>query len=507
MKKREGRLLATVLSVMVLLCKVYIPAGAVVNEIAGHWGQTAIQYCVDHQYMVGIRENSFQPDGSVTRAHVVQVLFNMAGKPYASERSDPFTDTCGHWAIDAIFVPDTTVTRGQVTTMFMRYTAQLAQFMLNYFKPLPQPQSPTPVSVQELSAERISNREILLSWPDTDDELVSTYVVYRKDILDGASDWGMVASIPSDGALSGNCNSYTDKLASAEFQQLAYRVDVEPVESAYCTAETGRVLLASNLLICLDPGHYIRPPKYTGEDSYGYTEEYCTLQIGLKLKQILKEKYGINSYLTREAENITLNGYTNSDLDEYHLALRGEYAKGSDFFFSLHTNANDDDANGYPTWNQPISINKPLVIINQTAVGSEQALKIANAVGERVSEVNYQQGLTTVASFSPVYEGSGVIEWTSQFNDSLNIPGTVCQRKRMDSDYYGVLRGAADVGVPGAIIEHGMHTVAGVRQSAMQGDLIDLWAAADASGIASGFGFVEINNVVIPSVQPDRGTN
>lgn len=416
MKKRSGRLLAAVLSVMMLLCGISVPANAAMSDIAVH----------------------------------------------------------------SVLNPAVTLTG-----------AQFAQFIKNYLESLLQPQSPTSVSVQELNAEWVSNREIRLTWPDTEDALVSTYFVYRKNVLDNASDWVMVASIPSDGTRSGNHNSYTDKLESVEFQQFVYRVDVEPVNPAYCTGNTGRILPASNLLICLDPGHYTRPPEYTEEDSYGYTEAYCTLQIGLKLRSILKEKYGINAYLTRETENITLGGYTN---DDSPLSLRGEYAKGSNFFFSLHTNANDTDANGYPTWNQPMSINKTLVIINQTAVQSGQALKVASAVGERVSAVNYQQGLATAASFSPVYKGSDVMEWTFQLNDGLNTPGTVCQRTGNNGDYYGVLRGAANVGVPGAIIEHGMHTVAEVRRSAMQGDLIDLWAAADASGIASGFGFVEISN-------------
>ena len=242
-------------------------------------------------------------------------------------------------------------------------------------------------------------------------------------MLDDASDWAVVASVPSDGVPSGNHNSYTDKLESAEFQQFLYRVDVEPVNTA--CGEAGRIIPASNLLLCLDPGHYIRPAEYTEEDSYGYTEEYCTLQIGLKLKKILEEQYGINAYLTRETENITLGGYTN---DNSPLSLRGEYAKGSDFFFSLHTNANGSDANGYPTWNQPIAINKTLVILNQTAVESGQALKIANAIGERLSAINYQQGLAITDAFSSVNKGSDVVEWTLPFNDGLNTPGTVCQR-------------------------------------------------------------------------------
>ena len=49
--------------------------------------------------------------------------------------------------------------------------------------------------------------------------------------------------------------------------------------------------------------------------------------------------------------------------------------------------------------------------------------------------------------------------------------------------------GAASVGVPGLIVEYAFHTVAAVRQAAMQGDLAHRWAEADAAGLAEGWGF------------------
>lgn len=356
-------------------------------------------------------------------------------------------------------------------------------------------QSFIPVQVRELDAERISHRAIRLTWPDTDDELVAAYLIRRKTVSDGVSEWETVASVTSDGRFSGEDNTYTDRLYSAEPRQFAYRIDVEPVDQTRCTGETGRMILAGNLLICIDPGHYAGCSRLAGEKIYGYTEGDFTLQIGLKLKQILKEQYGIDSCLTRETGTIRLNGYTDSELDNYHISLRGEYAQGSDFFVSLHTNANEDNANGYPTCNQPISINKTLVIVNQPAVQSDTSLKLANAVGKKISEVSYQQGLSSVGNFSTVYNSADIMEWTKEFNDSINTPGTVCQRRGEHGDYYGVLRGAANAGVPGVILEHGMHTVAEVRQAAMEGDLADLWAAADASGIAEGFEFLAIADI------------
>ncbi len=75
------------------------------------------------------------------------------------------------------------------------------------------------------------------------------------------------------------------------------------------------------------------------------------------------------------------------------------------------------------------------------------------------------------------------------YNDQTDVEGTVCRRSGEHGDYYGVLRGAANVGVPGMIIEHGFHTVPEMRQMAAAGELAGAWARADAEGIAEGFGF------------------
>jgi len=77
--------------------------------------------------------------------------------------------------------------------------------------------------------------------------------------------------------------------------------------------------------------------------------------------------------------------------------------------------------------------------------------------------------------------------WSDEYNDQLNVPGTVCVRWGEHGDYYGVLRGAAMVNVPGLIIEHGFHTIPEVRKLALTGELLEKWAEADANGIAEGY--------------------
>lgn len=67
----------------------------------------------------------------------------------------------------------------------------------------------------------------------------------------------------------------------------------------------------------------------------------------------------------------------------------------------------------------------------------------------------------------------------------------MCKRTGTNGDYYGVLRGASNVQVPGLIIEHGFHTVPEVRQAAVNEDLKNVWSKADAEGIAAGFDLLE----------------
>lgn len=243
----------------------------------------------------------------------------------------------------------------------------------------------------------------------------------------------------------------------------------------------------SGIRICIDPGHYEGCNAFESNDGIYYCEGDIDLQIALELQRILKEKYGISSELTRTSGTININGYTDSVLDNGHISLRGEMAEGYDLFLSIHTNANVDGANGYPTYSQPVSINKPILIANQTACYTDDVLMIGNCIGKNLEKVNHEAGLSAADGFKEVLNAASLTEWTDEYNDGLGISGTICVRMGNHGDYYGVLRGAANVGVPGFIIEHGYHTVSEVRKQLIEGNLITQWAEADARGIAEGF--------------------
>lgn len=266
--------------------------------------------------------------------------------------------------------------------------------------------------------------------------------------------------------------------------------DETPAPTVPKEEEANMPVSDSGIRVCIDPGHYEGANLLYFPDGTSYCEGEVTLQIAQKLQEILKEKYGISAYLTRDTGTVSINGYTNDTLDGMYINLRGEMAAGADLFVSIHTNANNDWANGYETCSQPIAINKPLIIANTVARDDEAMLKLGNYVGQYLTEVDDELNIATVREFRTNLDGTSLLEWTDAYNDSLDVPGTICVRTGSDGDYYGVLRGAANVGVPGFIIEHGYHTVPEVRAQIADGDLITKWAEADAKGIAEGFGLI-----------------
>ncbi|MBR5317789.1 MAG: N-acetylmuramoyl-L-alanine amidase, partial [Lachnospiraceae bacterium] len=244
---------------------------------------------------------------------------------------------------------------------------------------------PYQIKVQSIEMERESRHSIRLSWSESYDDVVENYLVKRRDTVNGQGigEWTLLATVPSDKTLSNGDWYYTDELDSEEPQQYEYRIDVEISDTENYVAEEGRTIFGSNVKICIDPGHYDIAREVADADEYRYVEGNFVLAVALELQDILKENYGIDSCLTRETGTITLGGYTDDELDSAHISLRGEYAtkEDCDLFVSLHTNSNAEDANDYPTFFQPIEINKPIIIVNSAALTSEIALKAANATG------------------------------------------------------------------------------------------------------------------------------
>lgn len=287
--------------------------------------------------------------------------------------------------------------------------------------------------------------------------------------------------------------SYIDSLESEDICQYKYKAELIATEKRSGNKRLEHRILASNLEICLDPGHFRN--RNAVEDESKYSEGEMTLLIGKGLEKKLKEEYGISTILTRTGPDIELNGYKNFALDSKKISLRGEFAKNSDFFISLHTNANALNANGYPTIRQHFSLNKPIIIANTLVIKNEEYLNVANEIGKALAKASYEEGVLKSSRFEEARVFK-VSEWTEKYNDGNDFSGKVVKRLSDDgTDYYGVLRGAAKVGIPGIIIEHGHHTVPKVRKKLMDGSLRKAYIEGDAEGIAKGFQFQKIGEL------------
>ena len=101
------------------------------------WFYKGVAYVVDKDIMNGVSENEFAPSGKLTRAMLVQMLYNMESRP-ACDAENAFMDVpVGQWYTDAViwandekivsgmgdglFAPNMEITREQMVVMLYNY--------------------------------------------------------------------------------------------------------------------------------------------------------------------------------------------------------------------------------------------------------------------------------------------------------------------------------------------------------------------------------------------------
>lgn len=106
------------------------------------WGYDYITDICTMGLMNGVSPTTFQPNTATSRAMLVQVLYNYAGKPDVKNEINPFKDVKeGLWYTDAIkwaykngvvsgispteFAPNVTITREQFATIMFRYSKEI----------------------------------------------------------------------------------------------------------------------------------------------------------------------------------------------------------------------------------------------------------------------------------------------------------------------------------------------------------------------------------------------
>lgn len=186
--------------------------------------------------------------------------------------------------------------------------------------------------------------------------------------------------------------------------------------------------------IMIDAGHYgkyNRSPAVTS-----YWESLMTWELHLYLKAEL-ESMGVTVGTTRAVQ-----------ANDLALMERGRKARGYDLFISLHSNAVGSSVNE--------SIDYPVAYACVSGKADTIAQKLATCVQETMGTT--QKGYV--------------------------------QHRYLDGggDYYGVLRGAAQVGVPGLILEHSFHTQTRATKWLLSSDNLKKMARAEAKIIAKYLG-------------------
>ena len=182
--------------------------------------------------------------------------------------------------------------------------------------------------------------------------------------------------------------------------------------------------------ICIDAGHY---GKYNRSP---VVKAYYESDMAWKLHNYLKvelETYGVTVITTRPTQD-----------EDLGLTSRGKKAKGCDLFLSIHSNACNTE-----------SVDKPVACCSVSGK--------ADTIGQRLAD--------TVASVM-----------------NTKQPGDIWKRKGTNGDYYGVLRGAASVGVPGVLLEHSFHTNTAATTWLLNDSNLKKLAKAEAKILAEYYG-------------------
>ena len=129
-------------------------------------------------------------------------------------------------------------------------------------------------ALDSIDFERKSKNEINLFFSGSGINEVGRYVILRKDA--SAKDFKEIKRISSkDVSKTGNI-SYTDKISTNGYVKYEYRVDAYLKNGKQVK---GKSIFASNVLICIDPGHFQTKNAIEGEDGYGYSESMAVLKL------------------------------------------------------------------------------------------------------------------------------------------------------------------------------------------------------------------------------------
>lgn len=186
-------------------------------------------------------------------------------------------------------------------------------------------------------------------------------------------------------------------------------------------------------VVCIDAGHYGKRNRSPVVPEYYESEMNWKLQ-GYQKEEL--EKYGIRVITTR-----------NDAEKDLALLARGRASKNCDLFLSNHSNACNSE-----------NVDRPVVVVQLDGRGDALGAKLARCIRDVMQTCD---------------------------------PWKVSTRKGISGEYYGVLRGAAQVGTVGMIVEHSFHTNPNAAKWLLVDENLRRLAKAEAKVIADYFGVIE----------------
>jgi N-acetylmuramoyl-L-alanine amidase len=185
--------------------------------------------------------------------------------------------------------------------------------------------------------------------------------------------------------------------------------------------------------IMLDAGHYAKYNRSPAVPAYWESE------MNWKLHNYLKAELQAYGFIVAQ---------TRADKDkDLSLTARGKASKGCDLFLSIHSNAVGSRVDE--------SVDHPVVFVPLNKSGD----KLGRLLGDCIAETMGTKQKAEVRS-----------------------------KRGNNGDWYGVIRGATSVGVPGLILEHSFHTNTRSTKWLMVDSNLKKMAAAEAKVIADYYG-------------------
>lgn len=204
----------------------------------------------------------------------------------------------------------------------------------------------------------------------------------------------------------------------------------------------------ADLKIKVDPGH---AGKYNKGAAAGYYESEMVWKLSNYLVPYLKKYPGIKPTMTKS-----------SLAEDPGVYERGTRAKGNDLFLSIHSNSSGSKANDYP-----------LTIVSYC---KRQLYNVAQPLGVKLAK-----GIRTTMKTREPHQ-----VWVKQLPSGR--------------DWFGVIRGASDVNVPGIIIEHSFHSNPKKAAWLMKKANLKKLAKMEAKTISKYYGINKDGSLVKPGV-------